>query len=269
MRKLGSFPRNALLYFSYHCLIWAIHACVLSLMAFFHFLLDHRLQMIENWVFHKAWEIIALTKLLTTYLIIKFLTLKTDERHPFKFYLSKGLIFPNKEVVAVTILFFIFTLILGMPQVKPSVKIEWIKMIIQFVSIFLFYMTDLIVIGMGNRRFSLSGKEKIVQLFVFPILFFVMGKMSFVYGRDIGFFLYPYFLFCLFLNGRSNWPLPAFFILLYICPIGVFFGMDPIWGDTHSLFQMKTPLLGFYFFILTFMFMGYLLWKSDAGRKKE
>jgi hypothetical protein len=64
-----------LYYFGYSILFLIFHLATISLVSFFHFLLDHDMSVIENWLYRNAWEMILLSKALAGFIIIKALQL--------------------------------------------------------------------------------------------------------------------------------------------------------------------------------------------------
>ncbi len=63
-------------------LMWFFHLILVSVVSFVHFQLDHSLGIIENWIFDQGWEIVTIAKLLATFVIFKFIIIRTDTRKP-------------------------------------------------------------------------------------------------------------------------------------------------------------------------------------------
>lgn len=256
--------KNTCLYLCFHMLIWTLHVLLASIIAFFHFLLDHDLGVIEDWISNKGWEVLMMAKLSVCYIFLKFITIKFDSRNLFKSFLVRNFMHPRKEIIAVVFILLLFTLVLGNPEKTPLFKIERLKIIISFFSIFLFYMADVFIVRFLNMQYSLDYRRESLQNLLFPLIFFVMSGTTFLYGKNMTFLIFFNFLFCLYISRfkKDDWFACVLFLILYVCPMGALFGLDPIWGDTFSPFKMSNDLKISYFMVLAFILIGYLIRKE-------
>ncbi|MCY4524096.1 MAG: hypothetical protein OXB84_05090 [Halobacteriovoraceae bacterium] len=258
--------KNTCIYLIFHLSIWPVHVLLISTIAFFHFLLDHGMGVVEDWISYRGWIIIMITKIPLFYVFFRFITINSDSRNTLKSFLLKNFTYPRKEIFAVTILFFIYTLVVGNPEYITLFKVESFKIIISFFSIFIFYITDLLIIKFLNIKYPLNPLEENLQNLLFPLIFFIMGKITFLYAKNMTFLVYFNFLFCLYLQRwkKSNWSSCFLFLIIYVCPAGIIFGLDPIWGSLFSPFKMSNDLKISYFIVLAFMLIGYLICKEKG-----
>ena len=256
--------KNICLYLCFHMLIWILHVLLASTIAFFHFLLDHDLGVVEDWIFNKGWEVLMVIKISAFYIFFKFITVKIESRHPFKNFLVKNFMYPQKEIVAVIIILLLFTMVLGRPRITPFFRIENLKIFISFFSIFLFYILDIFIVKFFNMKYPLDYMRENVQNLLYPLIFFIMSKMIFLYEINMTFLVYFNFLFCFYVGRwkKDNWFACVLFLFFYVCPMGALFGLDPVWGDTFSPFKMGHDLKISYFIVLAFILIGYLIGKE-------
>ena len=86
--KFEDFSIKGPVYFlGYQVTMLLTYLIIVSILAYFHFLLDHSLSVIEDWIFDHGWEIVIASKLLSLFIIVNFLNVQTDERAPLRKYL--------------------------------------------------------------------------------------------------------------------------------------------------------------------------------------
>jgi succinate dehydrogenase hydrophobic anchor subunit len=86
----------------------------------------------------------------------------------------------------------------------------------------------------------------------------------------------PYVVLCysslLYLSGKSfkSWSNVVCFLLLFVAPMGSFFGLDPVWGDDFSPFKVDKKLnLGFLavIWMISFFYYKYRDQLINSARK--
>jgi uncharacterized membrane protein len=105
-------------------MLWGVHIIELSLVSFFHFLLDHRLAVIEGWVFDKAWEMILIAKVLPILFLLKFVYLKSQSRHPLRDQFFSGINIPSYEIWVMIVVSLILTALFTKPTLNPGMT-QW------------------------------------------------------------------------------------------------------------------------------------------------
>ena len=98
-----NFFRHVVYYLGFHVGVWIIQLCLISLAAFFHFLLDHDLGTIENWVFDLGWQIVIFCKVSAFFIIRSFLNITKDPVTSFKNFVQDLWKIPSREVFAISI----------------------------------------------------------------------------------------------------------------------------------------------------------------------
>lgn len=238
--------KHILYYGMFHLLVWFFYLLLVSVIAFFHFMLKHHLSDVEDWLFIHGWEIVLITKLGAFFILLKFIYVKNSVRRPFRKLLSDGMLAPIKEnFVVITFLLF-FLVSLGYPIEAQESKAGLFGQIISLFGNFAFYMVDILFINALRNNYPLDATwKKRLELFLFPLIFFLVSKNIFLYETNMNEMVFFNAIFCLYLSDwkRSNWTYSALYLLLFSCPVSVIFGMDPIWGKTFSFLNMKFSVL--------------------------
>ena len=252
------------LYGWYLLTVWVIHVFLLSFIAFFHFLLGHKLGVIEEWVFDRGWEVVIFTKLLATYLMFRFTNLSRDLRRPLNDFVMRRLNMPSRDVIIALVFVLVFTLWEGRPVLMQKSSLELFKMVISCGGIFCFYISDFLVIAVLQELYPLNRIQRFIHAVLAALLFWVMGVSTFLYQSNMNEFVFFNFLFCLLLLyfRIGNWSETILFLLIYTCSMGAFFGMDPMWGNNFSIFEMSR-VLGFpQIIVMILVSCAYLLMKQ-------
>jgi hypothetical protein len=121
----------------------------------------------------------------------------------------------------------------------------WYFHLISFLGLFLYFGIDFIVIAylqevLHDEEAPLFCPLTIANVFLF--------SFSFRLCVPDYYNLLPFVIFCfstlVFLSGRAfkSWSNVVCFLLVFVAPMGAFFGMDPVWGDDFSPLPVKTKL---------------------------
>jgi hypothetical protein len=256
--------KNLVYYCSYCFLILIVHHILISTAAFFHFQLDHSLGTIEDWIFEKAWEIIILTKLSCSWLILKFISIKSDSRNPVREIFVKGFLLPEKETIVFVIFFFLLVVGIGAPTKGHLVSLEFYKPLSSFWGLIVFYLCDVMVFNGLKSIHPFSRVEKWVSYVIFSSILYISSKGTFLYGLDISFNIYLIGFISFFLSDwkRSNWSLTAFFLITCIAPLGALMGFDPIWKASFTPLVFSRPVEAVNLSLIVIVSLGYFFYKS-------
>lgn len=256
--------KNFVYYFCYWLLILIVHHILISTAAFFHFQLDHRLGTIEEWIFEKGWEIIILSKLFSSWLILKFISIKSDSRSPLRDVFTKGFHLPEKEIFIFAIFFILMSVMIGAPTKGALVSLYILKPMLSFLGITFFFLSDIMVFNSLKSIHPFSRIEKWSAYFIFSGVLYLFSKVIFLYGLDISFNLYLIALISFFFSDwrQINWSIPAFFLISCIAPLSAFLGWDPIWKDSFTPLVFSRPLNAVNLSIIVIVAFGYFFYKS-------
>ena len=243
---------------------------IVSLISFFHFLLDHKLGVIEDWVFDKGWEIVVLVKVLSFIVIQKFVHLPSLSRQPFRDMIIESWKSPSRNLFALCIAGFIISIFSAVPVTNFHQGTNIFKALISFSGISVLFLLDvLMIISIRYHTGFGSWGNRFAVVFM-AALFWGGNKILFPFAIDFGareFFLHMSVL-QLAMWGRDNWADPAFFIGFIIAPMAALIGLDPVWGNRFSMFTASNEIdlsvsvpLGLW--VLT---TGFIWWRTKAER---
>jgi len=236
--KIQGFWRFVVVLASYYLLTGLFQLVTVSLISFFHFLLDHKLGVIEDWVFDKGWEIVLLVKLSAFFVIQKFVHLPSLSRQPFRDLIVETWKRPTRNLFALSVAAFFVILFFSSPEANIEQGANVFKSIISYISSSVVILLDVLLLLSLRFHHGFGSWENRFAIILMATLFWVGNKTLFPFAVDFGpreFFLHLTVL-QLSLWGRDNWSDPAFFVGLVIAPMIAVLGFDPVWGGRFSLF---------------------------------
>lgn len=240
--------RKILLYYIGYCTLFLItHLAFISLVSFFHFLLDHDMAVIENWLYRNAWEMIVLSKTISALLIIKalklnnyfvnslFQILKTDVWKPAR----KVLVF----IFFISILFYALIMQFSGELINNTKETDFAY--VSYIGSSLFYLIDFLVINVLFRNIEVKQKRKYFALGVSLIaMFLLFTKATLPYISKYYIFLVLHFatLLLLLFKERKNMINPLLYTLIIIGPFSSLYGLDIVWDNAHSIYSYSESL---------------------------
>lgn len=243
---------------SYQLLCWLLYLIILSLGTFFHFLLDHRLGVIEDWLFEFGWQLISVSKLLGFLAISSFYMIKFDVGNPLVKIFYEG----NRslDVRLIKIFLFIFISLVLFGGFEKGVTFNIYKVLASYTSSVSFYFFDVIVIILGQKVWPLSLKKQSSLLWPISLIFIGSSLLIFLKEQENSFLftLHIILLFKFLLGESEGWTNPLAYLLLIVGPITSFLGIDPVWGNDFSLVQTYLGRDNIYLFtiiIISFFFI--------------
>ena len=91
-------------YYGVFQLIFVILVVLLSSIgAFFHFLLDHEISIVESWLHNNQWEILIISKSLSLYLINRWFRVRLYEPKSFRELVRELFHWPDPKAIVVSI----------------------------------------------------------------------------------------------------------------------------------------------------------------------
>lgn len=240
--------RKILFYYLGYCFLFLItHLTFISLVSFFHFLLDHDMAVIENWLYRNAWEMIVFSKIISAFIIIKALKLNN--------YFVKSLFQiiktdrwnPTREVLVliffISILFYALILQFSGELINNTKETDFAY--VSFIGSALFYFIDFLVINILYRNINITQKRKYFTLGAGLILLFLLfTKATLPYISKYFIFLVLHFgtLLLLLFKERKNMINPLLYVLFVIGPFSSLYGLDIVWDNAHSIYSYKDSL---------------------------
>jgi hypothetical protein len=242
------FTARALKYFSiYHLIFVGLVIILSSVGAFFHFLLDHEISILESWLHFNKWEIIIISKTLSVAFIYKWFQIRLYEISTLSEYLKYLLKTPDNKTIVLT--FFVAASYLVFQKFEFHIQsLEyWPYHFISYLGALLFFGFDFFLIRyvqFVSGKSTLSSSESI-QL---KILFLFIVSISYFITIPDYYKMFPHVLFCfsflLLVIGKdlTNIANVLIVIIFFIAPMSSLFGFDPIWGSDYSFFKKNFDL---------------------------
>jgi hypothetical protein len=251
-------------YFYFYIIVWLVHLVVISIISYFHLLLNHNISTIGDWIVDRGWTLIVVSKIFVFILAYQFIKLKTDSVVLLRKYLKNAIQWPRQEMY-VCLGFLILGLVsLGQIQWNTSLIFEIDRIFLSMLGTFLFFASDFILLVILNLLFPIHEEfAKIKRIILFSYLFYFFTYITFQYEQVISLKLFAYFFLLLYtaIWRRPNWTFPFIFLVFFIIPAFSLLGLDPVWGHSFTIFKMPKQISTFQVFILIIFATGYLQYR--------
>ncbi|MBA2404129.1 MAG: hypothetical protein H0V66_05110 [Bdellovibrionales bacterium] len=233
-------------YYAVFQLIFVILVIILSSIgAFFHFLLDHEISIVESWLHNNHWEILIVSKLASLFLLNRWFTVRLYQLKSFRELVQELVSWPDPKAIVISVFMVMSYITMGRTNYVGQNIGYWYFQIASFLGLFVFFGIEFIVIAYLED--ILNHKVHPPRFYLglcYTIIFAAAFRMSVpdYYG------LMPYVVLCysslIYLSGKSfkSWSNVVCFLLLFVAPMGSLFGLDPVWGDDFSPFRVDKKL---------------------------
>jgi len=225
-------------YALFYFVLWTVHLILISLISYFHLLLNHNIRTIGDWIGDRGWTLIIISKLLIFYLSLQFIRLKRNKINRVKSYFRNSLQLPRSEIFVALIFLLVALAGLGNLSINQTLIFELDRTIYSIIGTFIFFSIDYVLLIVLEIFFPLKNKkERSKKLFIFPLLFYYFTYATFIYEQTVSFKLYAFFFLLLYLGEwrRRNWTMPLLFLVAFLIPAYALFGLDPVWSSTYTL----------------------------------
>mgnify|MGYP001233259491 CR=1 FL=1 len=274
---------NFLYYLFFNIFVWLTHLFFISVFTFFHFILDHPINVIENWIYYNGWEVIALTKVVAFLVVLKFVNLKSFSKEPLRDMVVEGFVLPRKEFLIVIIFFITSVIFLGNPLAVGGPDFNFGKTIFSFFCFLLFFLIDIFTLNSIERVYPINSNHSILKPLLMPLIFMFFTKFSFglvldvttsnqtIVGKGIYLIFYIHFFFILFLDYLEgmNWSYAFIYLFAFAAPLNSLFGFDPVWGENFSLYKMRSTFSLLDISLLFLVGFVYLFLKRKKEKDRE
>jgi hypothetical protein len=233
-------------YYSVFQLIFVLLVILLSSIgAFFHFLLDHEISIVESWLHNNQWEILIVSKISSLFLLNRWFEMRLYELKSFRSLFKELVSWPDHKAIVVSVFMVVSYIAMGKTTFVEQNVGYWYFQIASFFGLIVFFGIEFIVIAYLED--ILNQKVHPSRLYLglcYTIIFTLAFRISVpdYYG------LIPYVVLCysslIYLSGKSfkSWSNVVCFLVLFVAPMGSLFGLDPVWGDDFSPFRVDKNL---------------------------
>ena len=130
-------------YAFFYFILWSMHLVLISLISYFHLLLNHNIRTIGDWIGDRGWTLIILSKVLIFYLALQFIRLKSKKLSLIKSYFRNSIQLPKKEILVALFFLLIGLMGLGKMGVNHTLIFELDRMLLSIIGTFVFFSIDL------------------------------------------------------------------------------------------------------------------------------
>lgn len=253
-------------YFFYQATVWIFHLLVISLVSFFHLILNHSLGTIAEWINERGWQLIIFTKFSVMFLFLQFFSLKFQITTKLKSFYQNGMMWPRTDFVVMAIFFFIALLSLGRPEVNSAIIFELDNLILSYFGLIIFFSVDFLFLILLNANFPLPREDRLKGAIMHSLFFYLGTWISFQYEfLKVNFIFFFLFFMLLYLSmwRRENWTMPFIFLFFVISPISTFLGFDPVWQNQYSILRFSETVSVLEFNLLIVLCLLYLHYKKS------
>jgi hypothetical protein len=259
-------------YAAFQGVLTITHLLIISIVAFFHFLLDHKFNLIEDWIYRNGWEVVVTSKLIAFGFMLKLLEIKFPEDYHFKKFLKKSF----HGVKSATVVFVVFTLgyfyFLGHPIVNDIVNLNLSFTGLSYLGILFFYGIDVLLICYLRKIYPMEKRtHKLINYVLCAGMFYWAGKILAPFNRGFDLFVVFHFINCLLLLEvfEHEWFNAIMYIIALVCPLGCFVGLDPVWGTSFSFFKFSQNFGWVNILVLWLLSVVYLIRSRELVVKKK
>ena len=255
-------------YALFYFVLWSFHLILISLISYFHLLLNHNIRTIGDWIVDRGWFLIILSKVLIFYLALQFIRLKSKKINSLRGYFRNSIQLPRKEIIASFIFLILGLMGLGKLGINHTLIFELPRMLLSAVGTFIFFAVDYALLVILEIFFPLHQQnESRRKLFLFPLLFYYFTYATFIYEQVVSFKLYAYFFLLLYLGEwrRRNWTLPLLCLVTFLVPSYTLMGLDPVWNSNYTILTMEKGIPTLSIFIL----IGFAIYYLHRSQEKN
>lgn len=241
----GTLFKNIKYYASFQLLYVVIFIVISSIGAFFHFLLDHEISIVEAWLHNNHWEILIIAKLLSLFLLNRWFQVRLYQLKSIRVLVRELVHWPEPKAIVISFFMIISYLALGGVIYTGQNLGYWYYHVASFLGLFLYFSIEFIVIAYLDG--VLNQKEH-PSFFWLSIAYTILFAYAFRLSVPDYYQLLPYVVLCfsslMYLSGKSfkSWSNVVCFLVVFVAPMGSVFGLDPVWGDDFSPFRVKSKL---------------------------
>lgn len=245
-------------FFSLYCfMVIALTISIVSIMAFFHFQLNHDMSTIENWLQRNGWEVLFFVKLLSFAAIYKILSLRSIGTSFWNYLYSK---YKSPDYYIFVVIVFLYFTVASIVNIEPSSNKTFIlSNFVSYLGTVVFYFFDIFILFYLLDLFNELKNKDYYYIFFFTIVLFALTTYIAVpYARKDIYMPIIHFASMLYWMNlkKPNYSNFLVYLLFLVGPICALFGLDMIWRQERSLYvvEFKTPV----YFVVVLWSLAYL-----------
>lgn len=247
--------KTFLIYTIFNLLVLLTNLVVVSVVAFFHFQLNHQLGDIENWLSNNAWPIIILVKCFCFIVFFYFYGIGSETHFTRIKKIVKASTFnPSFSILVVCFgIYFLIGSIGNYISKNDYLMIIDIHKILSFSGTLSFYLIDFLVIYI----LTFNRSKSLLELSGLTFLFYVFSRIVIPYKEHLTVMIALHFFSMLVFSRNRNMGDPLFYLVSVVSLFSVLWGLDPIWGAEFSFMKLEVIDIAFYYIACWCLCLGY------------
>lgn len=241
----GLFLKNIRYYATYQAICVVFSIILSSIGAFFHFLLNHEISIVEGWLHNNQWEILITAKLIALFLLNRWFSMRLYQLKTIRQLFKELVHWPEPKAVVVAAFMIASYLSLGKVVFVGQNVGYWYFHFVSYLSIFLYFGIEFVVIAYLDDVLNQKGDVSRVWLgVIYTALFAVAFRIIVPDYYGLLSYVVVSYLTLIYLSGKAfrDWSNVLCFLIIFVAPMAAFFGMDPVWGDDFSPFRIEKKL---------------------------
>jgi hypothetical protein len=249
LSNIGGNTKKHFLYYGLYSLLFVfVHLGLVSVFSFFHFLLDHDMNTIEEWLTLNGWEILIAAKAISFASLLYILKMNNYKSISIKILLDEMEVRPDLKMIGVisfiVIIFSSFVSLFG-GEINRN-EIEAMYVITSFIGSALFFIIDFGMIFLLEYFFEPKPRSFKLRLISLLLMFMISIKITQPFSESVDLVLVLHFVALYYFCRQkhlANGVLYAFFV---VSPLACLFGLDLVWSNTHAIimFTKEIPTIG-------------------------
>ena len=241
----GLFLKNLRYYGSYQLMYVVISIVLSSIGAFFHFLLNHEISIVEAWLHNNHWEILIMAKMLSLFLLNRWFTIRLYQLKTIRQLFKELVHWPEPKSVVVATFMLASYLALGKATFVEQNLGYWYFHAASFLGLFFYFGIEFVVIAyLDDVLNQNSHLERIWLSLTYTVIFAISYRISVPDYYNLLSYVVLCYLTLVYLSGKAfrGWGNVLCFLIIFVAPMGSLFGMDPVWGSDFSPFRIDKKL---------------------------
>ena len=248
-------------YAFYNFIFFISYLLIISIFAFFHFMLGHKFNLIEIWVQENIWIILIFSKLMSFFLIYQYYKVQNLGDSLIQQYFIKPFHYPLQSFYVVLFFLLIFSIV----ELRPQFNERWsfLIMMVHLVGHIIYFATDFLVVSYLIKRKKLNSRGDAVLTILLSSLGFGMLSYIIISSKDnfSFYFIFEFFLMIFFYHKYKSWIASAWVLLLFIVVLNILLGQDIFYEDDIGLFRCEQNLSAQQIVIAFTIGLLYLKWR--------
>jgi len=236
-----------------------LHSMVISIVVYFHLLLDHKLEMIDDWIYYHGWSLLITSKLLSLYIVMKFVNANISFVDNFRKFERGYKILPDKEIIVIVLFVIMFFVWRGGP-VKANYTIFYLnEIVMSFVGSIVFFLSDIFLLHRLNHYYRFKPRTALVMYPIYAVFFFYSFKWTYMYGKNPDLLLmFSFLIGTICVQWKLKRFINAVWYIVSISLINAWCGIGPMWGRDFSPSRMQEVFPISFLVVIFLIVAGYL-----------